>query len=429
MSVQTKPTTCPSEIVLRRCWLEEPADAAVRKHAAELALPGFPRVERRRDLTQDRLAVVGVDALFPSGLEGRFGGETGQVGDAFAEVETATLEVGPKDTHRDHARERREFQGFWHVLRPAVKIGGADPNPRRCWAAERGVYHARTHGSDDLVRTNTTIRHSSLRLQLLSGGPPIARGRGARDRGGMPGRQRSPAAPTGTAPTDVAAQFEQMWTTFDRNYSYFDYKRIDWNALKAEFAPRVAGLTQNEFVLLMQNMLGRLHDQHVVLTSGNTTLRTYTPDYFVNWDNSVWQQYLARGSAQVRNGAVSAVFDGVPYIAIQSWNPTRVSVSDLDAFLDAFRDRPALILDVRMNPGGNDQPAFDFAGRFTTSTTTSGFVQFRNGPGHSDFTPRQARTFSPRGSFQFTRPVLLLIGRFCASSNEASSPRCSSCRT
>ena len=71
-----------------------------------------------------------------------------------------------------------------------------------------------------------------------------------------------------------------------------------------------------------------------MLTSGNTTLRTYTPDYFVNWDNSVWQQYLARGSAQVRNGAVSAVFDGVPYIAVQSWNPTRVNVSDLDAFLD-----------------------------------------------------------------------------------------------
>jgi Peptidase family S41/Tricorn protease C1 domain len=233
------------------------------------------------------------------------------------------------------------------------------------------------------------------------------------------GNSGQPTAPTGSTPTDITAQFEQMWATFDRTYSYFDYKRIDWNALKAEFSPRVAGLTQNEFVLLVQNMLARLHDQHVVLTSGNTTLRTYTPDYFVNWDNSVWQQYLARGGAQVRNGAVSAVFAGVPYIAIQSWNPTRVNVSDLDAFLDAFRDRPALILDVRMNPGGNDQPAFDFAGRFTTSTTTSGFVQFRNGPGHSDFTPRQARTFSPRGSFQFTRPVLLLIGRFCASSNES----------
>ena len=210
-----------------------------------------------------------------------------------------------------------------------------------------------------------------------------------------------------------------MWTTFDRNYSYFDYKRIDWNALKAEFAPRVAGVTETQLVMLVQEMLGRLHDQHVVLTNGSTTRRTYEPDYSFNWDSSVWQQYLARGNAQVRGGAVSAVFNGIPYIAVPSWTASRISVSDLDTFLDAFRDRPALILDVRMNAGGNDQPAFDFAGRFATSTTTAGFVQFRNGPGHSDFTPRQARTFSPRGSFQFTRPVLLLIGRFCASSNES----------
>jgi hypothetical protein len=41
------------------------------------------------------------------------------------------------------------------------------------------------------------------------------------------GSSGPPAAPTGTALTDIAAQFEQMWTTFDRNYSYFDDKRVD----------------------------------------------------------------------------------------------------------------------------------------------------------------------------------------------------------
>ena len=299
-----------------------------------------------------------------------------------------------------------------------VRIVNADPKPRRAGPQNGRVYHARTRGSDDVARTYSTIRHG-LRLRLGSGSRRSLVAAALVLATACKGNGSQPTAPTGTAPTDITAQFEQLWATFDSTYSYFDYKRIDWNALKAEFAPRVAGITQSEFVLLMQNMLGRLHDQHVVLTSGNTTLRTYTPDYFVNWDNSVWQQYLARSSAQVRNGVVSAVFDGVPYIAVQSWDPSRVSVSDLDAFLDAFRDRPALILDVRMNPGGNDQPAFDFAGRFTTATTTAVFFQFRNGPGHSDFTPRQARTFSPRGSFQFTRPVLLLIGRFCASSNES----------
>src|SRR5262245_36056002 len=185
-------------------------------------------------------------------------------------------------------------------------------------------------GSDDVARTNSTIRHRRLRLRRWAGARRSLLAAALVMAAACKGNSGQPTAPSGTAPTDIAAQFEQMWTTFDSNYSYFDYKHIDWNALKAEFAPRVAGIGQNEFVLLMQNMLGRLHDQHVVLTSGNTTLRTYTPDYFVNWDNSVWQQYLARGGAQVRNGAVSAVFGGVPYIAVQSWNPSRVSVSDLD---------------------------------------------------------------------------------------------------
>jgi hypothetical protein len=228
----------------------------------------------------------------------------------------------------------------------------------------------------------------------------------------------SPVAPSG--PADLSAQFSQIWNDFDQNYSYFDYKRINWNALRTEFEPRAtAAGSQDQMMLVVQEMLARLHDQHVVLNGPGRTLRTYVPNYVVNWDDGVWRQYLARSSATIRGSAVSAVMNGVAYMAVSSWNSSRLSVADLDAFLDAFRDRPALIVDVRMNPGGDDQLAFQFAGRFATSTTISTYVQFRNGRSHSDFTPQTPRTFSPRGSFQFTRPVLLLVGRFCASSNES----------
>ena len=82
-------------------------------------------------------------------------------------------------------------------------------------------------------------------------------------------------------------------------------------------------------------------------------------------------------------------------------------------------DAPALILDVRMNGGGNDQLAFDIAGRFTRSTVQAGYVKFRNGPAHTNFGAPNERTVSPRGPWQFTGNVLLLIGRRCASSNES----------
>jgi hypothetical protein len=36
----------------------------------------------------------------------------------------------------------------------------------------------------------------------------------------------SPTAPSVPA-ADFAAQFDSLWTTFDREYSYFDYKQIE----------------------------------------------------------------------------------------------------------------------------------------------------------------------------------------------------------
>ena len=94
-------------------------------------------------------------------------------------------------------------------------------------------------------------------------------------------------------------------------------------------------------------------------------------------------------------------------------------MSDFDAAFENFRNAPRLILDVRMNGGGDSQLAFQVAGRFATSSVTAGYVKFRMGPRHSDFGPLMSLTLSPRGSWQDTPPVLLLIGRRCLSSNEA----------
>jgi C-terminal processing protease CtpA/Prc len=75
-------------------------------------------------------------------------------------------------------------------------------------------------------------------------------------------------------------------------------------------------------------------------------------------------------------------------------------------------------MDVRMNGGGNDPPAFEIAGRFAQRSVVTGYVRYRNGPSHGDFGPPIQRVLNPRGAWQYTGTVLLLIGRRCASSNE-----------
>jgi hypothetical protein len=121
------------------------------------------------------------------------------------------------------------------------------------------------------------------------------------------GSQRALTSPTATN-DDLVGQFNQLWSTFDRIYPYFDHKRIDWNALKAEFEPQAAAaIDENQLIAVLHSMLAHLRDQHVVLTGPGTTTRTYVPTYFINWDENVWRQYLARANASMRGAAVSAV--------------------------------------------------------------------------------------------------------------------------
>ena len=183
-------------------------------------------------------------------------------------------------------------------------------------------------------------------------------------------------SPDGPSPpsADFGAQFDSLWSTFDREYSYFEYKHIDWNALKDRFRPMaIAAGDQVSFIGVVRQMLSALHDQHVVIREpGGVVTPTFDPGYFINWDRAVWQQYLARGNWTARGDWGHGALNGVAYIQIGGWNTASISVTDFDAAFESFRNAPVLILDVRMNGGGNSQLALQIAGRFTTSSLTTG---------------------------------------------------------
>lgn len=113
-----------------------------------------------------------------------------------------------------------------------------------------------------------------------------------------------------------------------------------------------------------------------------------------------------------------AVINEKPYFAFEKWNKDLLNVSDFDAELEKFKGSDTIVIDVRMNPGGSDNLALEIAGRFTTQTLTVTYYKFRDGRQHNDFTELVERKLSPRGTWQFTNPVYVLIGRGCFSSNE-----------
>lgn len=77
----------------------------------------------------------------------------------------------------------------------------------------------------------------------------------------------SPSPAPAPSPTPISTQlrqqiFTEVWTTIDENYLYPDFGGVDWDAVRAEFEPRVAQGSDEAFYQLIGAMVGRLGDDH-----------------------------------------------------------------------------------------------------------------------------------------------------------------------
>ena len=224
-----------------------------------------------------------------------------------------------------------------------------------------------------------------------------------------------------TAPSTPIEMFDTFWATFDREYSYFDYKRINWDSLRTEFRPRAVEVgSEAALIPILKEMVEPLRDLHAWFVSPDGRVEmTHSTNAVVNWDPFVWTRLTSTcGIVFVRPELAHCTMLGFGYVFIRNWNDNNFTIADLDAVVDRYRDAPGMIVDVRPNAGGLDALALALAGRFAANQTTIGYVQFRDGPDHDDFGEQIARRVSPRGQFQFLKPVIVLAGRGSYSSNE-----------
>ena len=216
------------------------------------------------------------------------------------------------------------------------------------------------------------------------------------------------------AAESFATSFDRMWIAFDRDYSYFDYKGVNWSSIRRDARGRVERVTSDEeFIALVREVLSSLKDVHVwVMTPHGGVIATYQPVHRLNWSAAIGALHRRRTGWVDESSAIGYdTIDGIPYIALSTWSAARFDVQAFDRVLERHRDAPAIILDVRMNSGGDDNRAYRVAGRFTASPRVGARYQFRNGPLHNAYTPLTERRVMPRGTWQYTKPVVLLTGR------------------
>ncbi|MGB9429763.1 MAG: S41 family peptidase [Gammaproteobacteria bacterium] len=237
-----------------------------------------------------------------------------------------------------------------------------------------------------------------------------------------------------------AYQFEEYWYRFDRLYPYFDYKHVDWQAAYDHYRPMVDRVTSElQLVMLLKRMSTPLRDVHVWFrTPEGKYITTYLPKraYDPNWSAAVRDKRVPDlayfGGADWGSGHI----DGFGYIFIDDWNKKALSLDDFSYMLWQFRHTPGLIVDVRMNAGGDETLPYNVAAHFARTPHLSEYFRYRNGPLPGDLgKPRAtflqpsldrqysgpiplAKSLQPSPSWQYNGPVMLLIGPDSFSSTE-----------
>jgi hypothetical protein len=230
------------------------------------------------------------------------------------------------------------------------------------------------------------------------------------------------AGPKAAAPSMASLQeaFDKLWGSFDRDYALFVLRPdVDWNASRSQFRSlALTARSTDEFAEVCAEMLRPLRDLHIWLTVSGESVPVFNRPRAANANPRAHEHILGQlnNPGQPVQWAITA--NGIGFLAIYGWSDRGIP-GQCDGVLEKMRDTRALIVDVRLNGGGSEDLAREVAGRFIDKAFVYGYDQHRSGPNHKDLSGKDGRVVEPRGPWRYDRPVILLIGQKCMSSNES----------
>ena len=226
--------------------------------------------------------------------------------------------------------------------------------------------------------------------------------------------------PVKATPEHLQAAFDALWENMDRNYSYFALKRIDWQALRNQYQPRIQYCRSiDTFVTLLKEMLAQLEDMHVWIDTPTGIVGAYERPWQRNWSPQAVQAALTDHTNCQDFAIVGRTRDDFGVLIITRQNAaTPDSVRRTLSALATLRDAPGFIVDLRGGcTGGDESLARQLASFFCEKSVVYARSQHRTGPAHSDLSTPTDRTLESSDK-PYTRPVVCLIGSKCMSSGE-----------
>jgi len=217
-------------------------------------------------------------------------------------------------------------------------------------------------------------------------------------------------------PDTYKGNFESLWTIIDEKYCYLDYKNINWDSIHTVYKQRVDTVkSQIPFFDLMGSMLDELKDGHVNLYSDFDKSRYWNwfTDYPSNFNSSLVfsNRYLGDDYRIAGGFRYKKIADGnIGYMYYGDFS-NQFSDTNILLILKSFSDCKGLIIDVRDNGGGYLDLSEQLASYFFKEETITGYMCYKTGVGHSDFSKTVEIITPANKNIQWQRPIVILTNR------------------
>jgi len=266
----------------------------------------------------------------------------------------------------------------------------------------------------------------------------------------LPARCDEPVA------SDAQGVFDYVWNTFDEYYAFFELRGVDWAEEYARQLPRVGDVDDDADLFgLISDLLSPIDDRNVLLASDDAFFspavergaivelrrgfeaQDDTEDFGDYVDGLIRQLQLTvlsrmdEGSlvqegpmawATAADGATGYLFieNMVGFAADEDGGSTDLEElaaarEVMDRFMVDMADTTRLIVDVRLNGGGLDAIALDFAGRFVGERQRA-FSKTARGR-DVESVPVEA-FLEPPSTGAYPNPVTLIVGADTAGAAE-----------
>lgn len=219
--------------------------------------------------------------------------------------------------------------------------------------------------------------------------------------------------------SDLETYFEQFWNDFDKTYSYFTLKQVDWDSVYQVNTSRInEETTSAEFEGMLAEIIFSLKDIHVHLITNTKTYSYSNRDLFDRNSPANANNYLSSVSVNSKTLCIGDIKNTkIAYLRVKNLDPSG-DFDPLSSVLDNLPTKDGFILDLRDNYGGNDGIAKTFVNRLTHKDVVHEYVRVRNGPDRDDFGEWQKRRLTPDNPIVFNKPIMVLTNRFVVSSGE-----------